>query len=432
MKHVLVALICLTAALAYSQTDSSQFDLDLEFRPRFEFRHGYGELPDESQSAAAFVSNRTRLLMTYERPKFRFHTSVQDIRIWGQNGQFSTGGLGIFEAYVEPSLGKHSFLRIGRQSVDLDNKRLFSQSNWNQTSRAHEGINFVYSKGNIHSELMTFYDQTSSALYGITAVPNNYLTLSVHYLTWQPSSDIKFMVLNVLDSYQHPDTPNFVYARGTSGGRATWNKKGFNATVAAYYQYGQIQSGKQVSAYYIQPEIGFKNKRWNFRAGMEYVSGDHAAPSKPNSTQSFETLYGVTYRFMGNMNQFIHFPEDVSGMGLVNPYFFTHLNITEDIKLKLENHAFLTQQHPGDFGYTSTSTFLGAEADLKLRYHINDYTELEGGFSILYATNTFAEMRNVTLTDVPVWSFLMVTFHPNLMHLKQPVKQRNRCKTTTN
>lgn len=407
-----------------AQTDSSEFILDLEFRPRFELRNGYGELPEDSDSPAAFVSNRTRLSINYNRPKFKFHTSIQDIRTWGQFGQFSSAnGLGIFEAYVETQIGKNAWLKLGRQAVELDNGRLFSAANWNQASRAHEGINFIWKKKTWNSELMAFYNQSGEPLFGQTQLSNNYLALGLHYFTWKINSDWTLIVQNSLDAHQS-DSVTVVYARGTSGGRLTYQTKHFRTTAAAHYQYGQIATGQKVSAYFLHPEVGVFYKRWSARLGAELISGN-GSEVNAESTGSFQTLYGVAFKFNGNLNQFTRYPEDVNNLGLFNPYLFTRFKLSKTVGLKWEHHMFYTHRKPESPFYQNTSNYLGYEMDLKVKLRINDFTTIESGVAAMLVSETLEELRGQTINSLPSWAFVMVKFNPRLLRIKQPIEKKS-------
>jgi len=68
------------------------FTIGVEFRPRMEYRDGYRKLPNDTTCAAYFGTQRSRLNLTYSQPHFKFHTSIQDLRVWGQYGQASSSG----------------------------------------------------------------------------------------------------------------------------------------------------------------------------------------------------------------------------------------------------------------------------------------------------------------------------------------------------
>ena len=88
--------------------DKKEFTVSLEFRPRTEYRNGYRVMRSDSTHAAVFTEGRSRLLFNFKMKNFIFHTSFQDIRVWGEKDPRSTAGtLQIFEAYVEPTLAKN-------------------------------------------------------------------------------------------------------------------------------------------------------------------------------------------------------------------------------------------------------------------------------------------------------------------------------------
>jgi hypothetical protein len=408
------------------QTDStSSFVLSLEFRPRLEYRNGFSELPVDTSKAAAFVSQRTRLFLTYQRPKFKFHTSLQDIRVWGQYGSNSTdSGFGIFEAFAEAGITKKWGIRIGRQAVELDNGRLFSRANWSQASRAHEGINIIYRGWRIQSELMTFYNQSGEQLFANDYSPTtNYTSLSIHYFNMKVRDNIDLTLINSADGFQKLSNSNIMYVRGTSGGRINFKHKKLNLSAAGYYQYGQLQSGQQISAYYIQPEIKVTLKKLQARLGVEYMSGDDVTVDTEIS-HSFQPLYGVSFKFMGNLNHFTSFPSDVGGGGLINPYIFLQYKITPKIKLKLEGHTFFLENNVIMAGGI-LDPFLGIESDLKFKYTFNDFTSLESGIAYMLPSESLARIQYKTAYGYrnPLWGFVMVTFKPELLNINTKLKK---------
>lgn len=422
-KKTLLFLTLLIPAAIFSQKDTSVFQLSIEYRPRFEYRNGYKKLPDDTTKAAAFVSQRSRLILSYERQKIKIKTSIQDIRVWGQYGLGSTAsGLGIFETYVEPSLGKFCSIRIGRQAVELDNGRLFSRSNWNQASKAHEGLNFIILRKKLHSELMAFYNQSGEQIFGTQygLLSKTYTALAVHYLEWNAAKWLDLMVMNAVDGYQNAQSPSVMYTRATSGGRFTLNYKKFSFTNAAWYQYGQLSTGQRISAYYFQPEFSFRSRPVAVRLGMEYMSGNNGN-STSSISHSFNTLYGVTFKFMGNLNQFTRFPDDTGGSGLINPYLFFRFGLTNKLKLKLETHLFYSQNKLV-VNNVQQDPFLAAEADLKVKYLINDFTTIESGFAYMVPSASLGALKGQTDYNNPMWGFVMVKFELPVLTIAKPVK----------
>lgn len=403
-------------------SDNKNFSIGLEFRPRAEYRDGYRQLRTADTKAAYFVTQRSRLYFNYSQPKFKFHTSVQDLRVWGQYGQTSTtGSFNVFEAYAETGLSDHFSLRIGRQKVELDNGRLFSAANWSQAARAHDGINLIYENSKIHSEFITAFNQTSERIFETNFAPTtftNYKMLNIHYLKAKLNEHFSLSTLNSADGYESKTNPRTMYTRATSGGRIEFEKGNLYLTLSGYYQYGHLQAGNKISAYYFQPEIQWKKNKFTTRLGMEYMSGDNA--EKPNSTsKSFVPLYGVAWRFMGNMDYFTTFPSDLKNGGLINPYLHLIYDLNPKLSLRSDFHLFYLQNNVKDNLDNSIHPYLGFENDLSLHYKYNNFTMIDFGFSYMAAEKSMETLKTGNSNIIPVWSYVMITFKPELFSFKK-------------
>lgn len=118
------------AEVVYAQSpDTLRQDLtiDLEVRPRAEYRENFMWTPADTLMPELYTTQRNRLSVTYRTNWLRLHASPQEIHVWGESGQFSqVGNVNFFEAYAEPSIFKNLSIRIGRQALSLDNGRIFS------------------------------------------------------------------------------------------------------------------------------------------------------------------------------------------------------------------------------------------------------------------------------------------------------------------
>lgn len=424
MKVFLIVLFSGIVFILNAQNDTAKvFSLDLEFRPRIEFRRGYAKLPEAGDKPAFFISNRTRFTINFDQKKFKFHSSIQDIRVWGEVGSGFTGNtFGIFEAYIEPFFNEKWSVRIGRQAVELDNARLFARANWNQASRAHEGVNLRYTGKKVQSELMGFYNQNSEQLFGTdySFASSNYLFLALHSANYQLSKKFGLYTLNAFDGYQQVNDPNVVFVRGTSGGRISFKSKKINATIAAYFQYGDLVGGIPIQAYYAQPEISFEHKTFKASLGMEYMSGDHLLVNQEQSN-SFSTLYGVAFRFMGNMNYFTHFPNDTHNAGLIDPYLFSKYTISDRFSLKLDWHLFFSQQELST--NVERRRFLGVEQDLTVNYKVNDYISMSAAVCVMAPSESMEYLQNRTIGALPIYSYYMLTVNPELFRFSKPIEK---------
>ena len=414
-----------TAALAVP-IQFDEFKMGFEFRPRTEFRNGYRELRNDTTSPALFTNQRSRLYLTYQRPGFIFHTSLQDIRIWGEDDPRSTGrAIQIFEAYVEPTLLKNISVRIGRQKIMYDNQRLFAQNDWRQNGGAHDAVRFMYYKPKLETDLISAFNQSQERFFETTFTPagfTNYKILVAHFLKYKLSDKLILTTINVMDAFQDTKNLRNNNYRFTSGGRVEYIKEKLYLTAASYYQYGETPTGQELSAYYYQPEIKYAFiKPLTFHLGAEVFSGDDGT-EKNSVSHSFDALYGVNHRFLGSMDFFIRFPADFNIAGIIAPYFFTFYDLTKKIILRADEHLFFSQNNFVQEGNV-IDKYLGFENDLLLIYRPIKSTEVQLGFSYALLTDSMEIIKKKGNSDLlHTWGYLMITFKPELLNVKKEIK----------
>lgn len=377
--------------------------------------------PADTNMPELFATQRNRLSITYKTDYLRLHLSPQEIHVWGKSGRFSeVGNINFFEAYIEPSLSKNWSVRLGRQALSLDNGRIFSAAPWGQQSRSHEGIRILYKK-KLETDLsFTFtrpYSKRFDAAYSPVSA-HNYKYLLVHHLKHRLNEQFTLTTINSLDIFRRSTGDKSMYSRITNGGRLEYNLGPFYATVNAYYQYGENAASRKINAYYIQPEVSANTGRTLFRLGAEVLSGDRMhAPE--NQSASFVPLYGVAWKFMGNMNLFTRFPADVNSKGLINPYLFIIHQAGKKLSLRADSHLFYSQYPLVREGREIHGKYLGFESDLSLNYKPVKAVEIIYGFSFTLANERMELLGKVKdAGKVPVWSYLMVSFAPRLLTRK--------------
>lgn len=413
-------VLCFQAVQGFSiGTDSSSsFSMGIEYRPRIEYRNGYRHLRDDTTSAAYFGTHRCRLLFDYSSKVIRLHSSLQDVRVWGEYGLTPIdGGLGVFEAYADLKLADSLYMRVGRQAVEEDNGRLISAANWLQQSRAHDGLRLTYADKSLSMKLMGFFNQSGHPYYGTSynpPVPSTYKLLVVHALTLKASDDLRLYLLNIADGHQSTFDDRVLYVRGTSGGRIEYSRSAVYATVCGYFQYGHLTTGGTIAAYYVQPEISYRWKDLSLQLGLEHMSGDDAF-NRSAVSHSFVPLYGVTWKFMGNMDYFVSFPSDVRGGGLVNPYVFMSHALSPTLSITADGHSFFLQNSVATSTMAPIKSYLGSELDVSCRYKVNKFTTLQAGLSVMSPSQNLAELRGGDAGRLPVWSYAMVTISPTVL-----------------
>ncbi len=174
-KSVMIVGVLLAAGTSLK----AQFTLTGQVRTRSEYRDGAGiPLPLTSQPAF-FTSQRTRLSFGYKNNRIQFLTSVQDVRVWGQDASSISNAdgskLGVHEAWAEVTLAnkkdssfKHAKVdylgfRIGRQELMYDDSRLLGNLDWLQQARRHDALVFKLINKGWQVDLGAAFNQNTDA-----------------------------------------------------------------------------------------------------------------------------------------------------------------------------------------------------------------------------------------------------------------------------
>jgi hypothetical protein len=364
-----------------------KFQIDAEYRIRPEYREGYQQMRNDTASAATFTGQRTRLNISYSNSnKFSSMISIQDIRVWGQQDPRSVtpSTLQLFEGWAEPRITPDLSVRLGRQRLVYDNQRLFADNNWRTGGASYDAVCFKYNNDRITTDLVGAFNQSSELLRGTDFAPvgfSSFKLLIMNYLKTKIFTSTTLTLINAGDGFQATDDTEKIYMRYTNGGRIEYETGKIYTTVAAYYQWGKLVSGKKVNAWYVQPEIKLsKIGMFQFRIGAEVFSGT-AAETHKDQDHSFVPLVGAGHTFNGSLDLFTRFPNDVAGFGFVNPYFFVNCALSPKFDLRADFHYFATMETPV-INKVTLSKYMGVETDILLSWKPNSFTRIETGFSI--------------------------------------------------
>lgn len=402
-----------------------KFLLNIEIRPRTEYRYNYILPPKDTLSPDVYITQRNRASMQYARKKWLIKSDVQEIHVWKQGDNVSqVGSVAIYQLYAE-SLFRSVNVRIGRQRVLFDNGRLFSDAPWAQQGRSHEGIRLMKETKRISTDLLFLFTRKYEKYFDATYSPvaaNRYKYLFIYQFSYRSQKLFSFNTINAVDLFEDAASGR-LYTRATIGGRAELKNERWYVTLNAFIQCGEYPSGKKVLAYYLQPEIRLTRKTSVWRLGAEVISGTGAEQSG-NQSGNFDVLYGVLWKFNGNMNVFTRFPSDVGGRGLINPYFFVTVPVGRKLAFRSDFHLFFTQYALLNESGQQVSKYLGFEHDLSLKYIPVKNVEINGGFSFFISSASMQYLPKILdVTQTAVWSYVMVSYTLNAIHATQYKKQ---------
>ncbi|MCP2028541.1 hypothetical protein L1276_003711 [Flavobacterium sp. HSC-32F16] len=421
-KTLLFFFILSVFQLCAQQEDSlsRQFLMNIEIRPRAEYTSNYILAPNDSIDPYLYITQRNRISMQYAAEKWFVKSDLQEIHLWDQNNKASKiGSINFYQLYFETKF-KSLNIRLGRQSVLLDNGRLFSDAPWAQQGRAHEGIRVMNSSEKFSNDFFILftrnYNKVFDAFYSPVA-SNRYKYLLMNNFHYNSGRYFSFNSINIVD-FLKSTTSDKMYARGTTGGRIEFKTKQWYYTLNSYLQFGRNSKGQKLLGYYFQPEVKLSLLKSTWRLGAEMISGSSPDISS-GSSGDFDVLYGVTWKFNGNMNVFTRFPTDVNAKGLVNPYLFTVIPLNGKLSLRSDFHLFYTQYSLLNNLGKKMTTFLGHETDISLKYLPVRQLEINYAFSFYKSTNAMQYLPKIQDENkLAIWSYLMISYSFNAVNLK--------------
>lgn len=419
-KSILFLVVLLTNFNVFSQIKDSlknELFINFETRPRAEFRDHYKTSPTSTLSEF-YVSQRNRLNITFQTEKIKFHVSPQEIHLWNKSGYFSTiGSFNFHEFYLKTQVLKNFSVKIGRQGFLIDNGRLFSDAPWAQQSRSHEGVRFFYEKNKINTDVTVFTTRNYSDKYDQKYSPvaaHHYKYLFAHHLKYKLSENYTLLLLNYSDIFENETYPSKEYYFITNGGGVKYEKKDWKFTFNGYFQSGKTHEFRKLRAYYFQPEIATTISKTTLRLGAEIMSGSSSLLDS-NYSYAFVISYGVAWKFMGNMNFFTRFPNDLQERGLNNPYLFVIHKVNDKLSLRSDFNLFFTQYPLVDGNKNPVNRYIGFEHNLSFEYKPIKNVNIRYGFSYMMAEESMELLGKVKNSkNVPIWSYLMIAFEPEL------------------
>ncbi len=402
-----------------------------EVRTRTEYRDGF-QAPIGSRDSAALVSSiRTRVNLTYTTNVLKAKITLQDSRIAGQTdpGTATTGTTSVYEAWGEYLFAPGISAAIGRQSLEYDDKRIFSASNWSNTGNAHDALLLKYTSTAFTAHLGSAYnsakDENASKSLLLVNGKQYYKYLNYLWLTKSIGS-LNASAIWVNEGFQKDTVAKGgqllkTNYRNTVGGNLWYNNENFpvNAYLTGYYQFGhQYNMSKKViqsiDAYMLAAKLqGNINKMFSLTAGEDYYSGSSATIAA-TKTNTFNKLYGANH----NYNGFMEYWKTPKAQGLSDLYFNLTAKPTDKLSAEVAFHKFDYAKRP-----KAGNKDLGSELDVTVNYTLSPEVALQGGYSTYFLTNAAKLAKSTssykTFEDkTQQWAYVMITFKPAFLNVK--------------
>lgn len=430
MKKLLffLALMLLMAAPA-----EAQFTLSGEFRPRLEYRSGYRNILADSQSDAFFVSQRTRMELFYEHPKISVGFSLQDVRVWGDAQLATSSGvfgdnasIDLHEAWVNLLLYPGGTLKIGRQLWAIEDERILSNRNWNQSQVKYDGIRFQHKREGFQILAGLSWNNRAENIYGNDYPSDRMKTMNFLHLKKDLTGLASVSGTVFLSGFTQTDTTSAIHLLSTFAGYLNINKGPVKAVLSGFYQNGRSREGKEAGAYMFSVKGDYVAGKVTIGAGIDYLSGNNGArqdSSYQDREHSFDILYGMRHGYYGHMDFFSSMQKSTGSGGLVDIFMKFKWKFVPQATLSIDLHYFSLQNNVRETGFAGTDAryldkALGPEADLNISWDILDFLNLKGGYSVMIPSHSMLNIQGQEAdhSKLPQWAWLMLTAKPVFLH----------------
>src|SRR6185312_7649265 len=111
----------------FAQDDSEDLKINIQLRPRVEFRNGLFTPILEGQKPASFIAQRSRIGLTYSKnQKLKIGLSTQVVTTWGNDPQVQTTAseMSLYEAWAQIYFNSEWNIKAGRQVFSYDDERI--------------------------------------------------------------------------------------------------------------------------------------------------------------------------------------------------------------------------------------------------------------------------------------------------------------------
>ncbi|MEO6315537.1 MAG: alginate export family protein [Chitinophagaceae bacterium] len=234
----------------------------------------------------------------------------------------------------------------------------------------------------------------------------------------------RFVSAGAADEFEYTGTHHrFTYGMMVVSNLGGGKRFGNLAIQAAYYaQSGRNRDAvKMNNAYHYTVALSWIKNSLTITPGYDVLSGND-----PNTTadEKFDPLYGTPHKHWGYMDYFYAGTGSPAG-GLDNAYLkFKHTSNRLTIGLDLHHFSLNKEMVKADGSRVEKN--LGNEVDLLLSYKMNRFTDVDLGYSMMYASGNMPFAKGQAVTDTAAesyrktgnWFYAMLKFTPDFMYAK--------------
>jgi hypothetical protein len=416
LKKISLSVLGMMSLTTFAQ----EFDASLQLRPRYEYRNGFKSLIKDSEDAASFISQRSRLNLNFKQEKLKAKLSLQNIRTWGDAPTTTTAdknGIAVFEAWAQYDFDAKWSARLGRQVLSYDNQRILGEIDWAQQGQSHDAAVISFHPKNHQLDLGFALNANAENLVApTTPYTTNYKSLQYAWYHTQFSKvNMSLLLMNTGYEFAKTITDLEVDYKQTFGTYLSYKENKWDANLGLYGQSGE-SSDKNVNAYYAGANLGYAITG-NFKAGLgyEFLSGKDQNDTS-SDFKSFTPLFGTNHAFNGFMDYF-YVGNHLNSVGLSDAYL--KLNYAQNKwQFSLTPHLFSAPNTVLDASNMEMDSYLGTEIDFTTSYTVQKDIVATAGYSQMFGSSTLERLKGGNAGNTNNWVWVMVSFSPKLFTIK--------------
>jgi hypothetical protein len=421
LKKISLSLVIMVSLGISAQ----EFDVNLQIRPRYEFRNGYKAPIPFGETPGQFISERTRLNFNFKQDKFITKLTMQNVRVWGDvqtNAKFDVNSIQLFEAWVQYNFDASWSTRLGRQVISYDNQRIFGEVDWAQQAQSHDAALVTYKNRKSQLDLAVAYNANGETDIATPYSVANYKAMQyAWYHTELSKINMSLLLLN--SGYENKlatpiptPTPelkvDYMQTFGTY-----MNTKGskWDANLWFYGQTGKSNTFN-VSAYDAALNFNYAvTDQLKVGLGYEFLSGK-SQTSTSTAIKSFYPLFGTNHGFNGLMDYF-YVGNYKNTVGLQDA-FLKFGYTTKKWQFNVIPHVFTAANTVVDANKNEMNNYLGTEVDFTASYAVQKYVTVSGGYSQMFGTDTLQRLKGGDVDHTNNWAWVMVNVNPQIFSFK--------------
>lgn len=400
----MLALLLLPLALA-DEGEGNPWTLTpvMQVRPRFEVDTGRD---GTAETQGWMVSQRSRLGVLAEAPRWQAKVVAQDVRAWGTESDtvknnptlfdYNADNFDMHEAWARWTPNERTSLTVGRQEISVDEQRLVGPTDWAQQGRSFDAVRYQVKQGALNAEI------AGALVTDGGAKDTDTYTVLVRG-GWKQGKKQNGSMVDLISLTEVNQSTEQM--RETAGLYAAGGSGKLSGRVEFYYQLGSLGDASY-SAYMagLQGTVALGGKaKPKLTLWFDNLSGDE--DMSDDTLTAFQAGYATNHKFYGVMDVMCYTTACwVDGRGLRDGALKIEMVPAGQLKANLDIHAFLEAANQDD---GRDSGMIGQEVDLWMAAPVaKKGVTLNGGVSFL--NRSADELVAVPAGDVApdMWGWL--------------------------